>query len=78
MPLIVKPFRFCGADKLTQSALDRLEPGELAEVVDPDGGPSQFIIKDRSGHMHELPLWSKLFVKHNGLTLQLDQHNPSK
>lgn len=76
--MIIKPIRFCRSDKLTQSALDNLEPGELGEVVDPDGRPSQFIFKDRSGHVHELPLWSKLFEKHNERTRQLNEHNASK
>jgi hypothetical protein len=34
---------------------DEIYPGELIELVDPEGGPSRFVLKDRSGHLHEMP-----------------------
>ena len=52
MAIITKPFRATSSLATLQSII---KPGELVELIDPDGGPSSFFLMDRNGHLHNVP-----------------------
>jgi len=52
MSFYSKPFR---ATSSLEAIKADIHPGELVELIDPDGGPSSFFICDRNGHLFKIP-----------------------
>ncbi len=52
MAILTKPFRSTSSMVVLKKII---EPGELIELIDPDGGPSSFYLSDRNGHLHQVP-----------------------